>query len=186
MPFLKNRWFITIIIILIVMGWFVFSKNKSDAKYIETKRGRVISEVSITGKVKPIKSLDLAFEKSGRISRVLVGIGDRVYTGQALIILDNTDIAAQLAQAKASVKIQQAKLDDLKKGTRIEDLNVKEAELKKAQEDLRGYLANAINILNDAYSKSDDAVRTKTSNLFINGESDNPTLNTSFIDSCSL
>ena len=183
MPFLKNRWFITIIIILIVMGWFVFSKNKSDAKYIETKRGRVISEVSITGKVKPIKSLDLAFEKSGRISRVLVGIGDRVYTGQALIILDNTDIAAQLAQAKASVKIQQAKLDDLKKGTRIEDLNVKEAELKKAQEDLRGYLANAINILNDAYSKSDDAVRTKTSNLFINGESDNPTLNTSFIDS---
>jgi len=134
---------------------------------VDVKRGQVISEVSVTGKVKPLKSIDLAFEQSGRLSRMLVSVGDEVYQGQSLAVLDNAGIYAQLAQAKANVKAQQAKLDELKRGARTEDLSAKTSELKKAQEDLKGYLDDVVNVLNDAYSKSDDAVRIKTGNLFL-------------------
>jgi HlyD family secretion protein len=183
--FIKKRWLLITIIflVLIVICWIIFGNSKTSTKYIDVKRGEVISEVSVTGKVKPLKSIDLAFEQSGRLSRILVNVGDKVYQGQTLAVLDNASIYAQLAQAQADVKAQQAKLDELKKGARSEDINAKQAELKKAQEDLKGYLDNVINILNDAYSKSDDAMRTKTSDLFTNGESDNPLLNSSFIDS---
>jgi len=175
--------------------------KKSSIEYSTVSRGKVTAEVSVTGKVKPARSLDLAFERSGRINKIAVNIGDSVKDGQVLIFLENGDLLAQLQQAEASLKSQETKLTQLKKGTRAEDLDVyqnavnnAESSLEdtknnlaiagqKAEVDLNNLYASIIDIIDDAYNKTDDAVRKQASDMFINAESANPKL--SFISTNS-
>ncbi len=175
----KNRkWFIIFgIIILVAISFFVFKKNGGNGtNFVEVKRGEIISEVSVTGIVVPSKNVDLAFERGGKITRIAVKVGDKVGSGQTLVQLENSDLFAQVAQARASLQMQQSKLDELNKGTREEEIKVKEAELAKAEQDLQNYYVGVRDVLNDAYAKADDAVRTKTDNLFTDDETQNPKL----------
>lgn len=193
---------IVIILILVVVGGIVgfrlLSKNRAlPYEFIVAQKGDLIREVSVTGRVKAAESVDLAFEKSGRVSAIYIKVGDKIQTGQSLISLDSADLMAQLAQSSASVEsakaqlkqysaaleVQQAKLDELKRGTRPEDIKVKEAELKKAQQDLDNYYGGISDILNDAYTKADDAVNKQIDELFSNDSSLNPQLTFSVNDS---
>lgn len=167
-----------VVVLAVVVGLYFYfrdSKNTAENSFIVTK-GEVISEVSVTGKVVPAKSIDLAFEKIGRISKVNVKVGSQVSEGFVLMQLENSDLVAQITQAEASVKIQDAKLNELKKGTRDEEIKVKEAELKKSQQDLSNYYKSIKDLLDDAYAKADDAVRTKTDDLFLNDDTMTPQL----------
>jgi HlyD family secretion protein len=90
--------------------------------------------------------------------------------------LDNSDIQAQLEQAQADVKSQQAILDSLIKGSRQEDINIAQLTLQQSQQNLTSYYNQALNVLNDAYAKANDAVRNQASPLFTNAETSNPQL----------
>jgi len=173
--FIKRRkwWLIAALVIIIIV--IVRSGGKTGPQTIAVERGDVVSEVSVTGQVKPAQNIDLAFEKSGRISQVSVELGQKVSTGQRLVSIENADLYAQLAQA-------QAQLDQLKNGARPEELAAKQAELATAQETLASYYRNTINTINDAYAKSDDAVRKQLDDIFNNDES-NPQLAFSSNDS---
>ncbi len=181
----KPKIFIPLIILAIIAGGFIyFNRSKTpDYEFAVVSKGTIVQEVSVTGKVEPAESVDLAFEKSGRVSYIYVGVGDKISAGRSLARLDNSELIAQLNEAKANVEIQKAELDELKRGTRTEEITVKESELKKAQKDLDNYYAGAIDVLNDAYAKADDAVRTKTDELFTNDDSDNPQLTFSVTES---
>ncbi|KKU91793.1 MAG: Efflux transporter, RND family, MFP subunit [Candidatus Jorgensenbacteria bacterium GW2011_GWA1_48_11] len=160
MNFLKRKWFIVAGLVLIVVlgGYFLFSgKDKSAFQTVTVVRGDVSEEVSVTGQVEPIKSVDLAFEQSGRIAGVYAEVGDKVYAGEALVTLDKSALAAQLAKAEA-------------------DLATQEADLNKDNVDLANYYGVIPNLLNDAYAKADDATRKQLDGLFNNDESRNPTL----------
>lgn len=175
---------IIIVVIIIVVGFFFFGKdNAQEYEFIVASKDTLIQEVNVTGNVEPAESVDLAFEKGGRVSYIYVEIGDKVNIGQSLMQLNNSELIAQLNEAKANVEIQKAKLDELKRGTRPEEIQVKEAELDKAQQDLNNYYASSIDVLNDAYAKADDAVGTKTDELFTNDYSDNPQLTFTVSDS---
>lgn len=174
----NKKWFIVLgVIILAMIAYFVFGKSgENGINFVEVKRGEVTSEVSVTGIVVPSKNIDLAFERGGRITRVAVKVGDKVGSGQTLVQLENSDLFAQVAQARASLQTQQSKLDELKKGTRGEEIKVKEMELAKAEQDLQNYYTGIYDALNDTYAKADDAVRTKTDTLFTEDETQNPKL----------
>ncbi|MEK7566228.1 MAG: efflux RND transporter periplasmic adaptor subunit, partial [Patescibacteria group bacterium] len=108
--FIKARKFSVggLLLFVVVASYFLFIRTKpSGLKFFTVTRGEVKSEVSVTGKVKPSKNLDLAFEKSGRITRIYVKVGDKVGEGQQLVSLDNSDLIAQLAQAQANLKSQE-------------------------------------------------------------------------------
>src|SRR3989344_5004919 len=83
-----------------------------------TKRGSIRQEVSVTGKVKPVSAVDLAFEKTGRISRIYANVGDQISAGKILAELDRSELSAQLAEARANLEAQNSKLAELQKGTR--------------------------------------------------------------------
>lgn len=176
--FLKRKYILIplVIVIVIIAGIYLLGPKKSQQNTFTVSRGEVISEVSVTGKVKPAQILNLAFEKSGRIKSLKVKVGDKVEEGGILVTLDNGDLYAQLAQAQATVKEKEAKLEELKKGTRIEDIRVKEAELQKAKQDLANYYDSVINVLNDAYIKADDAIRKQLDALFLNDDTASPRL----------
>ncbi len=76
---------------------------------------------------------DLAFNSSQRISEVLVEEGDRVVTGQVLARLDDSHIRPQIDQAKAQIAYNQAVVDELKRGSRPEEIAQAQANLVAAQ-----------------------------------------------------
>jgi HlyD family secretion protein len=164
----KKRIIVGVIILAVLIGgYFYFSRSKGQQyEYVEAKKGAIIREVSVTGKVKAAQNVDLAFENGGKISRINVKVGDKVVAGQMLVSLENADVAAQLLEAQATLESGQAKLDEYKKGTRPEDIAVKQAELDKAKQDLENYYNNVLDTLNEAYNDSNEAIRIKTSTLF--------------------
>ena len=197
----KSKLFIAIaLIVAIAIGYGIY-KNTRPQVYptVPVSRGTIIEEVNITGKVKPAQNLDIAFEKGGRISRIRVKVGDTVQAGQQVMQLDNADLYAQLAQAHANVRSQDTKLEQLTIGARPEDLAISQARvdnakssfadaqrnltnvMEKATIDLTNIYSSVPDTLTDAYTKSDDAIRNQVDSLFLNDETDRPTLSfTSF------
>lgn len=189
-----------IILILAVLfaawGTFAFLDSGKDEKYsTETaKIGDIVREVSVTGRVKPAQEANLAFEKSGKVSAANVKVGDKASAGQILASLENEELASQVAQAEASLQKEQIKLSELKNGTRPEDLQVYRTKVENAQRsltsaeenladvkakaevDLANLYDDSLNILQDAFAKSEDALFEQIDELFSNDNSSSPSL----------
>ncbi len=137
--FKKSTTFIILIILVVgaVGGYFYFGKNPaSKYEFTEVVRGTVTQKVSVTGNVQPAQKVDLAFEKNGKIIKAPAKVGDKVKDGQTLAAIENGDVAAQLLQAQAGVQAQQANLDALKKGTRLEEMQIAETSVANYQKAL--------------------------------------------------
>jgi len=153
-----------IVLVAIVGACFYFYGGKTEAEFVVVKKGDIVSEVSVTGRVKPFKSVDLAFEKNGRIVSVLADVGDYVGAGQILARQDSSELSAQLSKAQA-------------------DLAAKKADLDKSRVVLANYYSGIVDTLNDAYIKADDAVRKQAGSMFTDAESDTPKLSFSTTNS---
>jgi len=174
----KTKRSIIVLALLLVggVGWFSFFSGGDDVTYdfIIVEYGDLIQEVSVTGRVKPTESVQLGFEKTGRVSRTYVAIGDRVFVGQTLVVQENNDIQAKLAQAEAQVKTQEAKLAELIRGTRTEEIEVQVVKVQNAKTSLEETKQNLVDNLHDSYTKSDDAVRNKIDQFFSDPRSADP------------
>lgn len=69
-----------------------------------------------------IRQVELSFRVDGRIAEILVDEGMRVHKGQVLARLEDDTYKASLARADASVQSQQAQLDRLEAGYRVEEV----------------------------------------------------------------
>lgn len=84
-----------VVLCVIAGGYFIFGGgNDVPQKAVTVSRGDVVEEVSVTGKVVPAKSINLAFEKSGRITRISAQVGNNVVRGEILAQLENGDLSA--------------------------------------------------------------------------------------------
>lgn len=167
-----------LMIVLLVGGYFVFeNKNDQNFEYITVEIGDLRQEVSVTGKVKPASKVDLAFESTGKVTDIYVDVGDKVYSGQVLARLNSDQYVAQYNQAKASLDVEQSRLNELKKGTRFEEVDVQKVKVANAEQSLLDAKNNLVVKIKDSYIKSDDAVRNKVDQLFDNPFSASPNLN---------
>ena len=139
------------------MYLFFFRRPEAESGFVTARRGTLIQEVTVTGKTKPASSVDLGFERSGRVASVHAEVGSRVAAGTILAILDQNELAADLAEAEAEANVRRAKL--------------KNAEL--ALEDARQGMHDT---LQDSYTKADDAVRNRVDQFFSSPRSANPQL----------
>jgi multidrug efflux pump subunit AcrA (membrane-fusion protein) len=183
--FLKKPITITALVVLVVLAGFFYFREGSAPTYefIVAERGNLVQEVSVTGRVQAAEKVNLAFEKVGKIARVEVKVGDRVGQGRVLAVQENAVLVATLAEAEADVKVQLAKLDELKRGTRVEEIRVQEVKVANAKSALADAKKNLVDKINDAYTKSDDALRNKVDQLFIGPRTADPRLNFSIADS---
>jgi macrolide-specific efflux system membrane fusion protein len=93
-----------IVLAVIVGGYFYFAGGeKTEYNFAVVARADLVQEVSVTGTVKPAQEVDLAFERSGKVSEIYVKVGEPVATGEVLAVLDNSELSAKLAQARASL-----------------------------------------------------------------------------------
>ena len=154
-------WTTVIIAVVVVMSYFLFVSSKSVVLPNTTtiKRGNIIQEVSVTGRVKSSSAVDLGFEKSGRVAGVYARVGMHVEQGTLLAEVESSSARGSLLEAEA-------RLSELKRGSRPEELAVKKAELAKYTQDLDNAYNGITDILNDAFTKADDALHTKTTGIF--------------------
>lgn len=64
--------------------------------------------IVLTGTLAPDAAVDLGFKMPGRVVEVLVQRGDKVTAGQPLARLDDKELDAQEAQARAAIRVAQA------------------------------------------------------------------------------
>ena len=176
-----NRpWYAWVVVGAIVLGiaLFVVSRgNPSADEFVIVDRGVIFQKVTVTGKVKAIDHAVLGLEKSGRVSWIGVAVGDSVYAGELLLSIENGDLAADLDQAHANVKKEQAKLLALTRGTRPEEIAVEESKVESAAIALEDARRGLLDVVVEAYTKSDDAVRNKIDQFFSNPRFPNAELN---------
>ncbi|HBP31734.1 MAG: efflux RND transporter periplasmic adaptor subunit [Advenella sp.] len=84
-----------------------------------------------------IRQISLAFENSDRVREMRVEEGDSVKAGQVLATLDTRSLALQADQAKAQVGAQEQALLRLKNGTRPEEVEQLQAQVRAAQAQAR-------------------------------------------------
>lgn len=133
-----------------------FFPDKTKYDFVMAERQTIIQEVSVTGRVKPAESVDLAFERSGRVTSVGAIVGDKVKTGQVLLILDRRQLSAEVSRAAANVEgtkaslrqyeaaviREEANLEELKRGNRPEEIFLAEIKVSNAERALQDARTN--------------------------------------------
>ncbi len=153
-------WGSIVLAVVIIVFFVVRGGNDSTIPNTTTiKRGDVIQEVSVTGRVQSTSAVDLGFEKSGRVAGVYTSIGKHVEAGSLLAEVESSSARGSLMEAEA-------RLSELQRGSRPEELDVKRAELAKYKQDLDNAYNGVTDILNDTFTKADDALHTKTTGIF--------------------
>lgn len=178
MRFVKKHWIIvSVAVVLVVLASFIlFKEDDVEHDFIVAERMDLIQEVSLTGRVKSAEAVDLAFLNSGRVARVYKDVGEKTEKEDLLLKLENFDIEAKLAQARADVKVEEATLNELIAGTRPEELEVQNVEVQSAVVALDDSKKNLANKIQDSYTKSEDAIRNKVDRFISNPRSSNPQL----------
>jgi len=115
MEFFKKKWVLAIVAVLAiglvaVFSYYLKSAAKASYEFIEAKKVDIKKTISVSGAVKPVEAVDLAFEKTGRVAAINFQVGDKVKSGQQLAILDQTDYSDQVNQALAGLEIARAGL----------------------------------------------------------------------------
>lgn len=134
--FLKNPIVIVVAasIIALSIGAYAYFGNskKQNNDGLTVQKMNLSEEVTATGKIKPAENVDLAFERGGKISGVYAKVGDHVEANKVLISTESSDYSAQVAQAQALLSAQEAKLAELKRGSRPEELQIQESAVTSA------------------------------------------------------
>jgi HlyD family secretion protein len=100
---------------------------------VPVKSESLTVRITASGTVQPTQTVNLSPKASGRLAALLVEQGDRVTQGQVIARMENSDITAQLMQAKARVAQAQAQLARIKAGNRPQDIAQAEARVNQAQ-----------------------------------------------------
>jgi RND family efflux transporter MFP subunit len=95
---------------------------------------RVNRTLEATGSVAAFEMIPVSSQATGlQIKEILVDRNDVVKTGQVMARLDDSVLQAQLTQAKASVAQAEARLSELRTGSRKEEIAQAQARLDQAQ-----------------------------------------------------
>ncbi len=164
-------------LLIIGAGWFFFFRGEAAPETLIVSRGAFIEQVSVSGTVVAAQNVELGFSGGGRLSRVYAKVGDNVGYGAIIAEVENGDARAALLQRQAALETQKAKLAALENGTRPEEIAVTEAAVENDRLALEQAHQGIVNAIQDAYSKSDDAVRNKTDQFLSNPRSTSPQVN---------
>lgn len=151
------------IVVVLLLGWWMFggTGNGKDLQTMVLTPTDFAPAVAVSGTVVAAQEVDLGFAQSGRVSGVYVKVGSEVGAGTTIANIENGDERAALASA-------QARLQEALAGTRPEEIHIAEVEVENAK-------AEALDAVREAFRAADDAVRTKTTDLF-NNPTTNPSL----------
>ena len=167
-----TRWYVIVaIIILAIILLYALTHRAAAPVYDSAKAemGNVIEKVSVTGKISPLDKADLAFQNGGAVSKIYVKVGDTVKKGDAIASLDSASDAANLLSA-------QAKLADVARGLRPEELQAEQSKVDSASISLNNAKQDSLNAAHNGYLQADGAIVNYSDMAFSSPQSANPTI----------
>jgi len=75
---------------------------------VEVEKEDLNIEIAASGRIEPIKSVNVSPKDPARLVKLLVEQGDRVTTGQTLAIMENRELANQISRSQAELKQSRA------------------------------------------------------------------------------
>ncbi len=132
----RKRISILVIVILLVAGFFVWRR---------LQQKRVASDtITLYGNV-DIRQVQLSFNDSERIEKLLVDEGSAVHAGQLIAQLVQQRFLDAVAQSESTVAAQQQVVARLQAGSRPEEIAQARADVAAAQADVAAAQANVTN-----------------------------------------
>lgn len=118
-------------------GAFAWVRNNAApanlAEYtIDVKPEALTLRITASGTVVPAQSVNLSPKTAGVLQKLFVEQGDRVVQGQMIAQMDQQDLKGQLLQAQGGVDQAKARLDQLKNGSRPEEIAQAKARLDQS------------------------------------------------------
>ncbi len=161
----RNIWIIIIAVIIIIILFFIFrgKKNPNGIQQGTATIQNLQETVLATGQVISGTDLDLSFQSSGVVKRVLVKEGDKVSKGNLLASLDESSALASLTTAQGSLAQAQANYEKLMAGATEQTVKTSQDSVNSAKQDLSNAYNSSINTLNSGYTALYNADRTAIS-----------------------
>lgn len=136
-----------LILILFISGKMLLGGERTADAKIQTARvteKNLSSVVLATGTVKTRfgAAVEVSSRVAGRVKELLVSPGEEVVAGQTLMLLETDELEIQLAKARADLAGAEAKLTQVQKGVRAEELEQIRNNLNQAEITLDNALNN--------------------------------------------
>lgn len=111
--------FAIVAVLLLAVAWRWVGHSRSEANdsepvssgtgdvvapVVRVQRDTIDNSLTIAGTFKPFQEVDVHAKVAGYIRAISVDVGDRVKTGQTLVVLEVPELAAELAGASAAVR----------------------------------------------------------------------------------
>lgn len=181
-----QRYF-TIIIILIAGlsaagAFLIFSRQRQATDETVSARSESASHTDNhlleinNAKIVPEEEIVLSFTLPGNIEKIFPSEGATLRAGEALLKLDTRRLEIERAQAEAAVTQAKNVLSKVKTGTRPEELALVSRQTLAAKTSRENANRSAVEAIKSAFEASDDAIRNAADHLFVDGETDTPTL----------
>jgi HlyD family secretion protein len=113
-------------------GWYRVGVARQGANTVLVRRGTITATVETTGKVHSAGQVELSLPFGGRVKGVAVSVGDQVEAGQLLLELEAPDAERQVREAELNLEIRQLQLDKARAGASSEEIEIAQANLRKA------------------------------------------------------
>ena len=98
------------------------------------------------------QGVDLAFVASGKIVANYVKVGDKIYAGQTLAVLDQSSARAALTSAQGALAQAQANYNKLLSGATPQSIQTVQDSINSAKQNLTSSYNGGINTLNNSYT----------------------------------
>lgn len=123
----KQRWWIAVLLIALIGGGWVYTKQQAAVKAKEKKigrttkvgRGDITIKVTETGTLEPVSQVDVKSRVAGRLQRIFVREGQLVRAGDPIAIVDPTEVTRQVEGIKAQLAASQAGLAQAEENYRL-------------------------------------------------------------------
>ena len=99
--------------LILFAGMMISCGNSNESKVVKTtpiavqvkeaKMNMDGSTITVSGTIQGVNKADLSTRMMGAVKQINIKLGDEVKKGQLLLVIDDADISAQLAQAKANL-----------------------------------------------------------------------------------
>jgi HlyD family secretion protein len=131
----RRLWIVVVVALALIVLLVYLGSRGSTARVavVDVKRESLSSAISTNGKVEPVTPHSFRARYPTFVARVDVVEGQQVKRGQMLFSLDDTEVQADLAQARADLAAQQEALNVAKAGGYASQAAKATADLQKAQ-----------------------------------------------------